>query len=143
MEINKFLKAQIKRTAMNVHPLVRRKKKLEETIKNAQDEMVTIQAQIDANEMAIKAATGYSTEDLIVRTVVPTGKFDKDGREIKVTKWDFKYPETVIPPVEIEHDGEHHLMDGEGNELPIMTEDVFNPTESEDFNYDDNNPNMI
>lgn len=141
MAINKFLKAQIKRTAMNVYPLVRRKKKLEETIVNAKAEMETIQAQIDANETAIKAATGYSTEDLVIRVVTPTGKFDKDGHEIKTTKWEFKYPETVIPPVEIQHEAEHHLMDEEGNELPIMTEDVFDPTEN--VNFDDNNPNMI
>lgn len=141
MAINKFLKAQIKRTAMNVYPLVRRKKKLEETIANAKAEMETIQAQIDANETAIKAATGYSTEDLVIRVVTPTGKFDKDGHEIKTTKWEFKYPETIIPPVEIEHDGEHHLVDEEGHELPIMTEDVFDPTES--VNFDGNNPNMI
>ena len=141
MAINKFLKAQIKRTAMNVYPLVRRKKKLEETIVNAKAEMETIQAQIDANETAIKAATGYSTEDLVIRVVTPTGKFDKDGHEIKTTKWEFKYPETVIPPVEIQHEAEHHLMDEEGNELPIMTEDVFDPTES--VNFDENNPNMI
>lgn len=132
MAINKFLKAQIKRTAMNVYPLVRRKKKLEETIVNAKAEMETIQAQIDANETAIKAATGYSTEDLVIRVVTPTGKFDK---------WEFKYPETVIPPVEIQHEAEHHLMDEEGNELPIMTEDVFDPTEN--VNFDGNNPNMI
>lgn len=141
MAINKFLKAQIKRTAMNVYPLVRRKKKLEETIANAKAEMETIQAQIDANETAIKAATGYSTEDLVIRVVTPTGKFDKDGHEIKTTKWEFKYPETVIPPVEIQHEGEHHLVDEEGHELPIMTEDVFDPTES--VNFDENNPNMI
>lgn len=134
MEFNKFLKAQIKRTAMNVYPLVRRKNKLEETIKDAQDEMVTIQAQIDANEMAIKTATGYSTEELVVRTVTPTGKFDKDGHEIKTTKWEFRYPETIIPPVEIQHDGEHHLLDENGEEL-LMTKDVFN---HEDINNENN-----
>ena len=143
MEINKYLKAQIKRTAMNVYPLVRRKNKLEQTIKDAQNEMEVIQAQIDANETAIKAATGYSTEDLVVRNVIPTGKMDKDGHEIKVTKWEFKYPETIIPPVEIEHDGEHHLMDDKGDELPNMIEDVIDPTESKDFNFDANHPNMI
>lgn len=134
MEINKYLKAQIKRTAMNVYPLVRRKKKLEQTIKDAQSEMEVIQTQIDANEMAIKAATGYSTEDLVVRVVTPTGKTDKDGHEIKVTKWDFKYPETIVPPVEIEHDGEHTLLDENGDEV-LMTEDVFN---HEDINSENN-----
>ena len=134
MEFNKFLKAQIKRTAMNVYPLVRRKKKLEETFEDAQDEMVAIQAQIDANEMAIKTATGYSTEELVVRTVTPTGKFDKNGREIKITKWEFRYPETIIPPVEIQHDGEHHLVDENGEEL-LMTKDVFN---HEDINNENN-----
>ena len=138
MEFNKFTKAQIKRTAMNVWPMVSKRNKLQEKIEEMQKEINALQVSIDANETAIKNLTGYSTEDLIVRTVVDTGKVDKKGQPIKITKYDLKYPETVVPPVEVEHDGEHTLLNENGEEV-LMTEDVFNPDE----NVNSNNPNMI
>ena len=140
MEFNKFTKAQIKRTAMNVWPMVSKRNKLQEKMKEMQSEIDALQVSIEANETAIKNLTGYSTEDLVVRTVTDTGKVDKKGQPIKITKYDLKYPETVVPPVEIEHEGEHTLLDENGNEV-LMTEDVFNPAES--VNFDENNPNMI
>jgi uncharacterized protein YlxW (UPF0749 family) len=138
MEFNKFTKAQIKRTAMNVWPMVNKRNKLQEKIEEMQNEINALQVSIDANEAAIKNLTGYSTEDLVVRTVVDTGKVDKKGQPIKITKYDLKYPETVVPPVEVEHDGEHTLLNENGEEV-LMTEDVFNPDE----NVNSNNPNMI
>ena len=138
MEFNKFTKAQIKRTAMNVWPMVNKRNKLQEKIEEMQNEINALQVSIDANEAAIKNLTGYSTEDLVVRTVVDTGKVDKKGQPIKITKYDLKYPETVVPPVEVEHDEEHTLPDENGEEV-LMTEDVFNPDE----NVNSNNPNMI
>ena len=138
MEFNKFTKAQIKRTAMNVWPMVSKRNKLQEKIEEMQKEINALQVSIDANETAIKNLTGYSTEDLVVRTVVDTGKVDKKGQPIKITKYDLKYPETVVPPVEVEHDGEHTLLNENGEEV-LMTEDVFNPDE----NVNSNNPNMI
>ena len=143
MEFNKFTKAQIKRTAMNVWPMVSKRNKLQEKITEMQAEIDALQVSIDANEAAIKNLTGYSTEDLVVRTVTDTGKVDKKGQPIKITKYDLKYPETVVPPVEIEHDGEHHLMGEDGDELPNMIEDVLDPTESANFNFDYNNSNKI
>lgn len=143
MEFNKFTKAQIKRTAMNVWPMVSKRNKLEEKVQEMRQEIEALQLSIDANEAAIKNLTGYSTEDLVTRTVTDTGKVDKKGQPIKITKYELKYPETVVPPVEIEHEGEHHLMDDNGNELPNMIEELIDPTESEDFNFDNNNPNMI
>ena len=143
MEFNKFTKAQIKRTAMNVWPMVSKRNKLEEKITEMQQEVAALQMSIDANEQAIKNLTGYSTEDLVVRTVTDTGKTDKKGQPIKITKYELKYPETVVPPVEIEHEGQHHLMGEDGDELPNMIEDILDPTENENFNFDNNNPNMI
>lgn len=143
MEFNKFTKAQIKRTAMNVWPMVSKRNKLEEKITEMQQEVAALQMSIDANEQAIKNLTGYSTEDLVVRTVTDTGKTDKKGQPIKITKYELKYPETVVPPVEIEHEGQHHLMSEDGDELPNMIEDILDPTENENFNFDNNNPNMI
>lgn len=143
MEFNKFTKAQIKRTAMNVWPMVSKRNKLEEKIAEMQQEVAALQMSIDANEQAIKNLTGYSTEDLVVRTVTDTGKTDKKGQPIKITKYELKYPETVVPPVEVEHEGQHHLMNENGDELPNMIEDILDPTENENFNFDNNNPNMI
>lgn len=141
MEFNKFFKGQLKRVAQNVYPTIEKKRRIEKKILEMQAEMEALDKFIEDNEVAIKEVTGYSVVDLVTRRVEDTGKKDKNGRPIKVTKYELKYPETVVPPVEIEHDGEHHLMTEEGEELPLMTEDVFNPAES--VNFDGNNPNMI
>lgn len=97
-EFSKFLIATVKRTAQNVYPLVRQKAKLTKTIEDAKAELESIQIQIDGFEAPIKEATGgYGTEDLVVREVTPTGKLDKNGKELKVTSYRLKYPETLVP----------------------------------------------
>lgn len=100
-EFSKFFIASLKRTAQNVSPLVRRKQKLQAEIVDREKELESIQKQLETYEAPIKEATGgYGTEDLIVRTVEVTDKTDKDGKPIKSTKWNLKYPDTIIPPVE-------------------------------------------
>ena len=100
-EFSKFFVASLKRTAQNVSPLVRRKQKLQAEIAEREEELKSIQVQLDTYEAPIKEATGgYSTEDLVVRTVEVTDKVDKDGKPIKVTKWNLKYPETIVPAKE-------------------------------------------
>lgn len=100
-EFSKFFIASLKRTAQNVSPLVRRKQKLQAEIVDREKELESIQKQLEIYEAPIKEATGgYSTEDLIVRTVEVTDKTDKDGKPIKSTKWNLKYPDTIIPPAE-------------------------------------------
>lgn len=97
-EFSKFFVASLKRTAQNVSPLVRRKQKLQAEIVDREEELKSIQVQLDTYEAPIKEATGgYGTEDLVVRTVEVTDKVDKDGKPIKVTKWNLKYPETIVP----------------------------------------------
>lgn len=100
-EFSKFFIASLKRTAMNVSPLVRRKQKLLVEIAEREEELKSIQMQIETFETPIKEVTGgYGTEDLVVRTVEVTDKVDKDGKPIKVTKWNLKFPETIVPVVE-------------------------------------------
>ena len=100
-EFSKFFIASLKRTAMNVSPLVRRKQKLLAEIAERETELDSIQVQINTFETPIKEVTGgYGTEDLVVRTVEVTDKVDKDGKPIKVTKWNLKFPETIVPPIE-------------------------------------------
>ena len=102
-EFSKFFIASLKRTAQNVSPLVRRKQKLQLEIAEREEEMASIQKQLDTYEAPIKEATGgYGTEDLVIRTVEVTDKMDKDGKPIKVTKWNLKYPDTIIPETEPE-----------------------------------------
>ena len=70
-------------------------------IAEREEELNSIQIQLDTYEAPIKEATGgYTTEDLVVRTVEDTGKLDKDGKPIKQTKWALKYPDTLVPPTE-------------------------------------------
>lgn len=97
-EFSKFFVASLKRTAQNVSPLVRRKQKLQAEIAEREEELKSIQVQLDTYEAPIKEATGgYGTEDLVVRTVEVTDKVDKDGKPVKVTKWNLRYPETIVP----------------------------------------------
>lgn len=101
-EFSKFFVASLKRTAQNVSPLVRRKQKLQAEIADREEELKSIQVQLDTYEAPIKEATGgYGTEDLVVRTVEVTGKVDKDGKPIKMTKWSLRYPETIVPVEEV------------------------------------------
>ena len=102
-EFSKFFVASLKRTAQNVAPLVRRKQKLLADIAEREEELKSIQSQLDTYEAPIKEVTGgYGTEDLVVRTVEVTDKVDKDGKPVKVTKWNLRYPETIVPVVESE-----------------------------------------
>lgn len=100
-EFSKFFVASLKRTAQNVSPLVRRKQKLQAEIAEREEELKSIQFQLDTYEAPIKEATGgYSTEDLVTRVVEETGKVDKDGKPIKMTRWVLRYPETIVPTCE-------------------------------------------
>lgn len=130
-EFSKFFIASLKRTAQNVSPLVRRKQKLQLEIAEREEEMASIQKQLDTYEAPIKEATGgYGTEDLVVRTVEVTDKMDKEGKPVKVTKWNLKYPDTIIPEVEPE------ASDVECEDPMTLEEDTL-PNESiKDPNFD-------
>lgn len=104
-EFSKFFVASLKRTAQNVSPLVRQKQKLQAEIAEKQAQVESIQIQLDAYEAPIKEATGgYTTEDLVERVVEVTEKVDKEGKPIKVTKWNLKYPDTIIPEQQLQEE---------------------------------------
>lgn len=132
-EFSKFFVASLKRTAQNVSPLVRRKQKLQAEIAEREEEMASIQKQLDTYEAPIKEATGgYGTEDLVIRTVEVTDKMDKDGKPVKVTKWNLKYPETIIPEEETEEVNDTEVPDTE--EVPVeTTTEVAGPEVSPEF----------
>lgn len=91
--------AVIKRTAQNVNQFVTKKEKLNHKIAELEAEKAQLQTFIDSFQDPIKEMTGgYTTEDLVVKESVNTGKLDsKTGKEIIQTRFVLKYPETVIP----------------------------------------------
>lgn len=80
--------ASIKRVAQNINPLVVKKNKIAAKISELNEEYNAINEEIEGHEMGVKALTGgLISEDLIVKKVEDTGKIDKDGRPIKITKY--------------------------------------------------------
>ena len=115
-EFSKFFIASLKRTAQNVQPLVRRKNKILAQIVEMRNELCSLQAQIDGYQIPIKEVTGgYTTEDLVERVITETTKLDKDGKPIKMTQYVLKYPETVIPPTEIQSNSGAVVVDDNDN----------------------------
>lgn len=102
-KFNKIQIAAIKRTAQNVAQFTTKKEKLDAKIVELEAEKAALQPMIDAFQGPIKEMTGgYTTEDLVKREVIHTGKLDqKTGKEILQTRYSLKYPETVIPVAEV------------------------------------------
>lgn len=83
--------ATIKRVAQNVNPLVVKKNKIAAKIDELNVEYNALIDEIEGHEMGVKALTGgLTSEDLVVKKVEDTGKADKDGRPIKITKYEPK-----------------------------------------------------
>ena len=99
-KFDKFFVANLKRTAQMVSPMVREKAKLLTDIEEKQNRVATLNAQIESLDSHIRQECGYGVEQLITRKVVDTGKVDKDGKPVKVTKWELNFPETIVPPQE-------------------------------------------
>ena len=97
-KFSKFFVASLKRTAQNVYPLVRQRDKLQKQIEEAQEELNSISIQLDAYQAPIKEQTGgYTTDELISREVIDTGKTDKNGKPVKQTVYKLIYPDTIVP----------------------------------------------
>lgn len=97
-KFSKFFVASLKRTAQNVYPLVRQRNKLQKQIEEAQEELNSINVQLEAYQTPIKEQTGgYTTDDLISREVIDTGKTDKNGKPVKQTVYKLIYPDTIVP----------------------------------------------
>lgn len=83
--------ATVKRVAQNVNPLVVKKNKIAAKINELNAEYNALVEEIEGHEMGIKALTGgLISEDLVVKKVEDTGKVDKDGKPVKVTKYEPK-----------------------------------------------------
>lgn len=83
--------ATVKRVAQNVNPLVVKKNKIATKIDELNAEYNALVEEIEGHEMGIKALTGgLTSEDLVVKKVEDTGKVDKNGCPVKVTKYEPK-----------------------------------------------------
>lgn len=124
--------AAIKRIAMNVDAAINKKNKLEEKKAAIEAELAELYEEIALMEAPVKKMTGgYGVEDIIVKTVTPNGKLDAKGNMQKTTKYEFKYPETIIPPFQPEALQEGETVDEapvEETETPA-TEAPYNPIE--------------
>lgn len=137
--------SSIKTIAKNVTPYVNKKNKVDEKIKEIHEkveemikkrvekkvakleaEKAGYQAIIDSMNATVKHITGgYTTEDLVNREVVKTGKLDQNGKEILQTRYTLKYPETVVPPTTEDTFGSDFDVDQEKAaemEVPVATE---------------------
>lgn len=135
--------SSIKTIAKNVTPYVNKKNKVDEKIKEIHEkveemirkrveekvakleaEKAGYQAIIDSMNATVKHITGgYTTEDLVNREVVKTGKLDQNGKEILQTRYTLKYPETVVPVLE-EKDFDEPVEETK-TIVPPTTEDTF------------------
>lgn len=117
-KFSKIQIAAIKRTAQNVATFVTKKERIDAKIAELEAEKKALQPLIDSFQGPIKEMTGgYTTEDLVQREVVKTGKIDtKTGKEIISTRYILKYPDTVIP-VACEAETFEAPMTEEGNDF--------------------------
>lgn len=98
---SKFQKANLKRYAQIMEPLISKRTKAVAKIITLQEEINEYQRQLDLTDALVKEITGgYGIESIVKKVVTPTDKLDKNGNVIKVTTFEFIYPDTIIPPVE-------------------------------------------
>lgn len=113
---NATLIATIKRVAQNTSDIIKKKEKIKEKIENLEqkqreilekklaklkEEYENLAQQQEIFESPIRKFTGgYGTEDLVEIKVIETGT-DKNGKPIRKTVYELRYPDTVIPPSEV------------------------------------------
>ena len=79
--------AAVKRTAMNVAPIVAKKNKAKAMIEKWTEEYNIQEAALKGYESGLMAQLGLRTEQVVTKVVENTGKLDKNGKEIKQTKY--------------------------------------------------------
>lgn len=117
--------ATIKRVAQNVNPLVIKKGKILDKISKLEEEFKALCEEIEGHEMGIKAITGgYTSEDLVIKRVEDTGKTDKDGNPVKVTKYEPNSDKVSY-----------------NEELNVYT--IIEPVDVQDVNFEENEPEAL
>lgn len=119
-KFTKFELARMKRTAQNVEQYVVKKNKLSAKISEMLQEINNLQQLIDLSDAPIKLITGgYGIESIIKKVVTPTDKVDKNGNIMKITTFEFIYPDTIVPPVTEESE---NTEEAENNEISEVNE---------------------
>ena len=102
MENKNFTQKQIanwRRIAMNVNSDVIKRDKLQQKINEMNEELKALDEMIEMQEYPVKMATGgFTTSDIFVKNVVTTDKVDANGRPLKKTTYDLRWPESILPP---------------------------------------------
>ena len=123
--------ASIKRIYMNVSPLIIKKNKLISKINELTVEIAQINDEIAGNEMGVKALTGgYSSEQLVIRTVENTGKVNSNGSAIKSTKYS-PNPEYITWNEETKKYELKELVEETSENIEVEDTDNVEPTDIE------------
>jgi len=140
--------AAVKYTAKIVAPIVVKKNKAKAMIEKWTKEYNTQEAALTGYESGLIAQLGLRTEQVVTRVIEPTGKFDKNGKEIKQTKYvltdnvrydseNNEYVVTIadegdkeVAPVECENDNEGTPCDA-AEEPEVEHEEVVEEPEEE------------
>jgi len=109
--------AQVKRIAQNVDADYQKVCKLNKKIAELTKERDSLQQGIDEQEApVIRKTGGFKSTDIFAKTIVPqfnadgTPKTDKDGRQIKVTKYVLRYEDTIIPVAPVSEEGQSEVQ---------------------------------
>lgn len=101
--------SQIKRIAQNVDADYQKVCKLNAKIDALVDERDALQQGIDEMEAPVMRKTGgYKSTEIYEKQVIPQfhadgmPKTDKDGRQLKVTKYVLRWGDSILPPVKEE-----------------------------------------
>lgn len=118
--------ASIKRVAQNVNPLVTKKNKIISKLDELREEYDSVCNEINGHEMGVISLTGgFVSEYLVEKRIEDTGKIDKEGKPVKVTKYEPRTDvvrfnqeknvyEILLPePVEFEEIAENYKQDND------------------------------
>ena len=126
--------AQVRRIAQNVDADYQKVGKLNEQIAKLTAQRDELQQGIDEMEApVIRKTGGFKSTDIYEKTIVPqfndngTPKTDKDGRQLKVTKYVLRYPDTIIPPVQNEEPATIVDMPVAGNDFDADAQAINTP----------------
>ena len=97
--------AQVRRIAQNVDADYQKVCKLNDQIAKLFAQRDELQQGIDEMEApVIRKTGGYKSTDIYEKTIIPqfnedgTPKTDKEGRQLKVTKYVLRYEDSILPP---------------------------------------------
>lgn len=91
-KITKLSQSVIKSTASNIDKYNQKKEKIEEKIAALTEELNEINETIDTWQKPIMSMTGGFTTDQLIEKIVDT------SGKTTITKFAFKYPDTIVPP---------------------------------------------